>query len=277
MNLIDLDGIFDETLALYLERNAGKLTEKQLEEKIPKLYEQFGNTYLKRIGCTPVQYYAAMSDATLAKTLAEHVHTATAVPDFLCRELEKRDCTSVLLPFLAEEEELATYAVNLIGADVAAFPAYLDILADPDRSSDLKDSACEMLRENADAAKERAIALYTSGTERTYTPEVLSRCKDKDERIYEILMQEYAAHADNIPLFAGYFAAYGDTRALPLLLDLIDRTDINYIDFQELKYAVEALGGEYTKPRDFSDDPYYKEMQEASKVPTDLFDPIPKN
>ena len=61
-------------------------------------------------------------------------------------------------------------------------------------------------------------------------------------------------------MHASYLAAYGDARALPVLMEVIDRDDIDYVEFQELKFAVEALGGEYTKERDFSDDPYYKEI-----------------
>ena len=59
-------------------------------------------------------------------------------------------------------------------------------------------------------------------------------------------------------MHASYLAAYGDVRALPYLLDRIDGEEINFVEYQELKFAIEALGGEYTKERDFSDDPYFK-------------------
>mgnify|MGYP006990340406 CR=1 FL=1 len=42
---------------------------------------------------------------------------------------------------------------------------------------------------------------------------------------------------------------FGDERALPVLIETIDRDDINFLEFQELKYAIEKLGGEYTRPR----------------------------
>ena len=51
-----------------------------------------------------------------------------------------------------------------------------------------------------------------------------------------------------------------------LLLEYIDRDDINYLEYQELKYAIEALGGEYTRPRDFSADKYYQEIMEQSSL-----------
>ena len=45
--------LFDEKLAEYMQTNAGKYTEKQWENLIPKLYRQFGDTYVARAGNTP--------------------------------------------------------------------------------------------------------------------------------------------------------------------------------------------------------------------------------
>ena len=79
----------------------------------------------------------------------------------------------------------------------------------------------------------------------------------------------------DMPLYAGYLASYGDERALPYLLEQIEK-DVGYIAFQELKYAIEALGGEYTKQRDFSADPEYIAIKKASGG-TDIFGMNRKN
>ena len=63
---------------------------------------------------------------------------------------------------------------------------------------------------------------------------------------------------------ASYLAAYGDERALPHLLRKIEDKSIGFVEFQELKYAIEALGGEYDEPRDFSDDKDYIAVEAAS-------------
>ena len=36
-----------------------------------------------------------------------------------------------------------------------------------------------------------------------------------------------------------------------------------------MKYAIEALGGEYTRERDFSEDEYYRELLAQSELPPD--------
>jgi hypothetical protein len=63
---------------------------------------------------------------------------------------------------------------------------------------------------------------------------------------------------------ASYLAAYGDERALPLLLERIEDRSLGFVDFQELKYAIEALGGEYDEPRDFSEDKDYLAVEVAT-------------
>lgn len=264
--LIDFDGLFEEKLSEYIRMNAGKYSEKQWENIIPKLYQQFGDIYVAKAGATPKGYYAAMSDDELCATLARHVEEGVPVSDFLCRELEARGCPDALVSLLSRgEEEIVTLAVNLAGSNVKAFPAYFDLLVG-NANADVKEAACEQLKGNADAAKERALTCYEAGVERELMLEILSRCKERDDRIYEILLKEFRT-GDDIPMHASYLAAYGDERALPVLLEYIDRDDINYLEYQELKYAIEALGGEYTRPRDFTDDKYYQEIMEQSSLP----------
>ena len=53
MKLVDFDGLFDKKLAKYIKENAGKFSEKQWENQIPRLYQKFGDTYLNGVGATP--------------------------------------------------------------------------------------------------------------------------------------------------------------------------------------------------------------------------------
>lgn len=262
---IDFDALFDEKLAQYMEENAGKYTEKQWEALIPKLYKKFGDTFVKRAGNTPKGYYAEMSDEELVEMLKAHIERQIPVPDFLCRELEKRVPDGLIPLMQSGNEELVTIAVNLSGDNPKAFDAYFQLIAS-DIDPEIKDAAAEGLKAGADAARERALALYAEGTEREYMLEILSRCKTRDDRIFDILIKEFRT-AEDIPMRASYLAAYGDERALPVLLEYIDRDEINYLEFQELKFAIEALGGEYTRPRDFSEDAYFQEIAAQSALP----------
>ena len=68
MNCIDFDGLFDEKIAIYMKQNKKKHSAKGWEDVIPKLYKQFGDTYIAKIKCTPKQYYAKMTDEELVET-----------------------------------------------------------------------------------------------------------------------------------------------------------------------------------------------------------------
>lgn len=269
MKSIDFDGLFDQKLAKYLKENAGKFTEKQWEDKIPMLYQKFGDTYLKRIGATPRDYYRRMSDKELVDELLAHNKEEVPVSDFLCREIESRGCPEEILPLLeCRDDGLLTLAVNLAGANPIAFDKYFALLkGDTDR--EIKDAVVDQLKANADAAKVRALEFLEEGIERELMLEVLSRVKERDERVFEVLLAAFR-EGDDLPMRASYLAAYGDSRALPVLLDRIAGEDINFLEFRELKYAIEALGGEYNEERDFSNDPYYQEFLSEQQLPPDF-------
>lgn len=203
--LIDFDGLFDEKLAEYIRDNPTKYTEKQWENVIPKLYRQFGDTYVAKAGATPRQYYSSMTDEELCDALARHVSEGVPVSDFLCREIERRGCTDALVRLLSlREEEILTLAVNLAGSSEKAYPAYFDLLIS-EVSADIKEAVCEQLKGGADAAKERAIACYEAGQEREIMLEILSRCKQRDDRVFDILMNAFRT-GDEVPMHASYLA-----------------------------------------------------------------------
>ncbi len=264
MKLIDFDGMFDEKLTQYMAQNKNKHTEKEWEDVIPKLYKKFGDTRIAKIGCTPKEYYAKMSGEELMETLKAHLQEDVPVPEFLCAEMEERGLTSLLLPLLDSEEEAAvSYAINLIGEDEGAFEGYFAILSRNRLTEDIRSDVTDILRTHADEVKGKAFTLYREGKATEYMLEILSRVKEREEEIFKLLLEEFRA-AEETSTRAGYLAAYGDERALPYLLERIEDTSIGFVEFQELKYAIEALGGEYNEPRDFTEDKDYIAVEAAT-------------
>jgi uncharacterized protein YecA (UPF0149 family) len=78
---------------------------------------------------------------------------------------------------------------------------------------------------------------------------VLARIGSRDERIFEILLDQLRRD----PTYAGNLAIYGDPRAVPYLLEALDKHEIiengnplaNH-DLIELRAAIEELGGTLT-------------------------------
>lgn len=271
MKLIDFDEKFNKKVAEMLEKHAGEHTEEEWEDAIAKAYEKFGDTYMGAIGMTPRQYFEKMTDSGLVETLKEYILQDVPVPDILCGELEKRGASEPLLALLHEtDEELVHYALNLIGSDPRALPRYAEMLSEEEYDEHIKDALADLLKESADEAKERILPLVKTES-KPYALEILSRCKQKDDRVFETLLSAFrTGEEEEVPLYAGYLAAYGDERALPALQEHIAREDIDFVTFQELKFAIEALGGEYTAQRDFSEDESYKKIM-AAGAGTDIF------
>ena len=270
MKLYDFDGMFDEKLSEYIAKHAGEHTEDEWEDVIPELYKKFGDTPIKSLGKTPRQFYAEMSGAELIKCLKAHIAKDVPVSMFLCEEIESKNPVDELIPLLDGSDGEREYAMSLIGSDGRVIKKYLEMLVSSD-DTELKDRCVELIKEKADIVAAEAVRYYEKGVERGYMLEIMSRTVVKDDKIFEILLKEFRTDAENVCAYAGYLAAYGDERALEYLLDKIDEEGISFVEYRELKYAIEALGGEYEKPRDFSSDPDFEVLNSHEGSLFDIF------
>lgn len=264
MKLIDFDEKFNRKMAEMIEKHAGEHSEDEWEDVIAQAYRKFGDTYLAAVGKTPRQYFAEMGDEQLVETLKEYLLQGISVPDLLCEEIEGRGVFPALLSLLHDtDEELVHYALNLIGSDRRALARYCEMLSEDEYDEHIKDALADLLKERAEEALEKVLPLI--GTENApYALEILSKTTKRDDRAYRALADAFVQSDDeDKPLYAGYLASFGDDRALPALLAEIEREDIGFVLFQELKFAIESLGGEYEKERDFSADPAYKKIMAA--------------
>lgn len=270
MKLYDFDGMFDEKLAEFVRKNADKYKEKEWEDIIPAMYARFGDTQIKSLGKSPNRFYGDMSDEQLVACLRAHLKQGVPVSEFLCNAIEGRKNDDLLIPLLSGTDDEIAIALNLLGSSRKAIPEYFRLLTTSE-DEDVRNTCVDAVKEFADEVKEQALDYYAKGVQREYMLEILSRCVIKDERIFDVLIKEFRSDADNVPMHASYLAAYGDERALPYLLDKIDEEGISYIEYQELKYAIESLGGSYDKERDFSSDPYYQAIKAHSEKEVDIF------
>lgn len=268
MKLIDFDELFNVKMAKMIEKHATEHTEDEWENIIADMYKDFGDRAIKEIGTTPRLYFKNMSESQLVETLKEYILQDISVPDFLCEALENRDCTEQLLGLLYEtDEQLVQYAINLLSDSPKAAKRYVEMLKDDAYDEHVKDSIADILKPNADIVKEEILLLAKDEETKPYALEILSKLKEKDDRAYSCLINAFLCSDDeDLPLLCAYIASYGDERALPVLLGTIEREDISYVLFQELKFAIEALGGEYKTERDFSEDENYKKIMSAQEV-----------
>ncbi|MBQ3116255.1 MAG: hypothetical protein IJC07_04425 [Clostridia bacterium] len=271
MKIIDIDALFDKYISNYVYSNIGKVKPEEIENKIPDLYVKFGDEKLKELdGKTPNSYYRGFSGEELVKTLARHVEEGVAVSDFLCEAItaDKKNEDAVCSAIRQNaDEELIVYLMNMLGQmqSKKAKDKYLEFIL-WDYSEGIRELATELLCDMADDVKE-AILLEIDGVseqKRVNLVEILSHCQ-KDDRVFNLLVDEFVSHPADLQIYAGYLSKFGDERALPVLMEAIEREKISYADFEELRFAIEALGGQYNKERDFSNEKTYKKIFEKQK------------
>lgn len=267
VKILDLDRLFDKYIEGYVYKNVGKIKPDEIENKIPVLYEEFGNAPQKDLdGKTPNEYYRTFPPEELLAALKEHIEKDVPVNDFLVEGITA-NCGSakVVKEMLMndENEYFTAYLMNILNDMNAEIPVarYLEF-ACLDYPENIGELATESLSACADKVKAAVLSAYSFAEEekKCRLTEILSNVKEKSDEVYDRLIKEFLSHKDKIPMYANYLAKYGDERAIAALKETI-AGKVNYQEFEELKFAIECLGGEYTEKRDFTEDAIYKKVK----------------
>lgn len=271
IKIIDIDSLFDKYISGYVYKNIGKVKPEEIEDKMPVLYKEFGSKPLDVLdGKSPETYYASFSAKELLECLKGHIEKGVSVSDFLCEAIRDGDTEDEIVKELQKDngEEYTLYLMNILNDKNSNKCAdrYLEFIL-WDYTESVREFATELLCGYADKVKEKILTQYKEVCEekKGNLTEILSHAS-KDDRIFDILIEQFVKHPKEISLYCSYIARYGDERALPFLLAKIEEEGINYSDFEELRFTIEALGGEYDKERDFSKDAVKKKITGASNT-----------
>ena len=267
IKIIDLDKLFDKYIEKFVLDNVGKVKPEEIENKIPVLYEEFGNSPQKDLdGKTPNEYYRAFSPEELLSALKEHLSGDIPVSDFLIEAIttNNESVKPVKAALMQEEsEQFTAYLMNILNDLKADIPAerYIEF-ALYDYPDNIGELATEALIDNADKVKDKVLKCFDDAEDdkKDRLSEILASVKEKSDDVFDKLVFEFVKNKKKIPLYANYLAKYGDERAIPFLKTAIEEK-VNYQEFEELKFAIECLGGEYTEKRDFTEDAIYKKVK----------------
>lgn len=276
LKVIDVDKLFDKYISGYVYKNVGKIKPEEIEDNIPVMYEKFGTEPLEELdGFTPQTYYSRATVTELFGCLKKHAEEKVPVPDFLFEAIiaDKDNyaavCKELAVATSGEfSEEYAVYLMNAVTAIRAGVPTerYIDFMLN-DYPETVRELATETLAENADASAEALVSVEEGASldAKERIAEVLSNVRDKkSDKIFDILVNAFIGCGDKLAQYAGYLARYGDERAIPFLTAAIENEKISYADFEEIRFAIEALGGEYNKKRDFTADKTYKKIKSVN-------------
>lgn len=264
--MIDLDKMYERYIKQWFRENAHKYeTEEDIENVLSNVYSEWIELPLPELdGKSVAQYLCSKNPDELIEMLLNFAKEKSEPALPVLEKISKTpECAGGLINVIERNYTFKQkyYAVTLINQMNVKPPLeiYLDWLNNSELDFDFCETIVEILIDYADEAA-RIIYEKLDGadfeTKITYA-EILCAAK-KDDKTFNLLTELFNTRRD-IPLTANYLGKYGDERAAEILYGALD--NCNYYEYAEVKNAIERLGGIVEDERDFSSDPYYKQIK----------------
>lgn len=266
MECIDFDQHFADYLADWTKKHrADYTTFDEMEDDVPKVYQDFLNTPAKWLrGITPGSYFTQYEDPKLlVDWLEAYGEAGVPVPDLLPEQIVfvGKPCEKRLVSLLKSNalNESKMLAIELLRELESTQPKmlYIDWQLNRQEDDELADNALESLLAMGSSAVQPMIEALpqcnAAGEEALL--DVLSHYPG-DDRVFRLALRLFNESTDKKALFASYLGKLGDSRALSDLIAAAKDDRTRYLDFIEIRCAIETLGGDCPE-RDFGDDPDY--------------------
>ena len=160
-------------------------------------------------------------------------------------------------------EEAVLTAISLLTELESREPAdlYIRWILQREDDDERADMAAEALTAMGRIAEQKALAAYEGASDAAQETLLDILCNfPGNEKTYQLTMERFLREEEHVALFASLLGKLGDERAIPALLDAMQNREINYLDYIEVRNAIEALGGDAPEERDFTGDPYYESL-----------------
>ena len=275
MKCINFDRAFERYMAEWIKENSEKYKDDMdvIEDMMPDVYLEFLKKPADFLdGVAPQDYFEQFDNADmLVNWLCDYIAQGVPVPDLLLERVtalgnpaEKSLLALVARDDLPEETQMTAISLLREMESKAPMQRYIDYIASLEEPSDKGDLCAEALMSMGESVVEPILATLSGAgqTGRDIFADVLSNYPG-DERIYELMIERFVTRDERRALFASYLAKLGDERAIPMLEEAAQSSDINYLDYVEVVNAIEALGGERPPEREFSGDPYYESLRQV--------------
>ena len=228
------------------------------------LFNRFENVRIKTLdGKTPKEYAAELrEDGEIFDYVSKCLENNIEVTDTICDEVVRAEgATEYLNGLLYENNKDAKLLAALLLKEIddeEVEDIFISVLTNDEMPDEVKTVAFEYLSDGDDCVPEKILEIINSVPEKNQgiLVEVLSNFKGRKDVFYWLVTM--LQRAEDVLTYAGLLGRYGDPAAIDILKSFASEVDINYVEFVEIRNAVEELGGEMTEEKDFSDDPYYK-------------------
>lgn len=273
MRCINFDKEFERYLASWVKEHGKEYRNYDaMEAAMPEVYEKFLDTPVNWLaGAKPGEYFNQFDNARqLVNWMEDYFKQRIPVPDMLLNRIADLglDAEAPLMALLGKEkstQEIKMEAVTLLREIGSAAPLKEYVTWQLDRregEDELADNALESLsslgEQAVDAMREALPLANPDGQEALLT---LLANYPGDEKVFEIAMELFRSRRDRAAILADCLGRLGDERALPALQALAASEETPYLDYIELRSAIEALGGDAPEREFDAEDPAYEAMR----------------
>jgi len=270
-DIIDFDANFQAYTAKWLEMNKDKFANvDQMEDAMPGVYMRWLNSPAAFLeGEAPAKYFEKYDNASeLIKWMRLYDDAGVPVPDLLLDRISSLGAESLKpLMFTAGRTDYSaavrTTALNLlkeVDEDGTSAELCMDII-DAGCGDELSETAAEVLTNFAEKHVPEIIEKLDTASDSARESYLDVLCNfPGDARICDYVLREFE-NSGKYALYASFLGKLGDERAIPTLMRALDFEDINYLDYIEIRNAIEMLGGECEHEREFAGDEYYETLK----------------
>lgn len=267
---IDFDSKFADYTSRWMEEHAKEYRNfDAMEADMPRVYMTFLNTPARWLdGVTPGAYFTQFEDPKdLVDWMVEYVNREIPVPDLLLDQIQAvgKPCEKRLVTLLKEEdapEEAKMTAVGLLREMGSTLPKmlYIEWQMNRDAKDDLADNGLDSLKSMGNCVVQPIMQSlpHANAAGQEAMLDVLVDYPG-NEQVFQLALRLFKENPGRRALFASYLGKLGDDRALPDLIAVAKDDRTGYIDFIELRNAIEVLGG-IAPEREFDNDPEYEAL-----------------
>ncbi len=273
MKCINFDDRFADFASQWMTDHKGEYRNfDAMEADMPRVYMNFLNTPAKWLdGTTPGSYFTQFEDPKdLVDWLVEYTEKEVPIPDLLLEQIVNvgKPCEKRLVALLKDEEsgvseEAKMTAIGLLREMGSPLPKmlYIQWQLNRDVQSDLADNALDSLREMGKAVVQPILQElpHANAAGQEAFLDVLVNYPG-NAQVFDLAIRLFKENPTRRALFASYLAKLGDERALPVLMEAANDEKCKYMDFIELRNAIEMLGGD-APVREFFEDAEYEALR----------------
>ena len=270
MKIYDFDEKFYDYARTWMAMHPG-MTEKQVEDSYNEIMLNWLNAPAKWLdGEKPGEYFLRYSEPKdLIKLLEEYDKRDVGLPEPLYSRVVSvgAPCVPGLMRIVENKdrpESLRATALAIlrdIGSDDTR-PLYIDLAVNGGEEDEIGEMAADILS-CGDGSEIDALLERYEGAPEFGQLRILEICANfpGDDRILDYMLDKLRNRPEQRALYASFLGKLGDPRAIDALKSFLTLTDISYLDYIELRNAVEELGGDPGEERTFYGDPDYEAMR----------------